>query len=154
MNFKKSHFVLRIPAFIAVLLLLGCATSPSQINDANIKKEIVSSDHLTISNVSIDAINDGFSIDGYMRHKYVSDSLIRGHIDIEVVDTAGTVLHRTKTSILHRTKTSTSHRTKTSISHFGRTRPYNNRYRFSVDVPYIPPNGSTVRVIHHVTAQG
>ena len=149
---KISRFAFRIPAFIAVLLLLGCATSPSQINDANIKKEIVSSDHLTISNVRIDAIKDGFSIDGNMQHKRVSDSLIRGHIDIEVVDTAGTVLHRTKTSILHRTKTSTSHRTKTSISHFGRTRPFHKSYRFGVDVPYIPPNGSTVRVIHHVTA--
>jgi len=136
MNFKKSHFVLRIPVFITVLLLLGCATSPGQIDDANIKKEIVPSKHLTISNVSIDAINDGFSIDGYMRHKYVSDSLIRGHIDIEVADTAGTVVHKTKTS----------------ISHFGSTRPFHKSYRFSVDVPYIPPNGSTVRVIHHVTA--
>ncbi len=132
---KASNFTFKASTLIALLLLLGCTISPKQAADTDSKIEIVSSKHLVISNVVMVEKPGGFSLKGDVRDKHSLEPTPRGHIDIDVIDDKSRVLHKTRTAI-HR---------------FGNVKRPKSRYKFSIEVPYIAPTGSVIRVSYHDT---
>jgi len=133
MNRITSRFVFKIASFIALFLLLGCTSPPWRAADADIETQIVSSEHMKISRVVIIEKTSGFSLMGEMYKKQLLPIKPNGHIAIDIVNSDGRILYSTATHF-HR---------------FGKINRLRKRYKFSVEVPYIPPEGSVIRVAHH-----
>lgn len=136
MNRTISGFVFKIAVFSTLLYLQGCASQSWKVTDADIKTELVSSDYLKISKVMIFEKSNGFLITAYMLKKNLPALMVKGHIDIDIVDSKGRVLHKTTTRF-HRV---------------GKANRPRVLYKFSIEVPYIPSEGGIVRVEHHKTA--
>ena len=136
MNKIIPKFVFKIAVFSTLLYLQGCASQPWQVTDSDIKTELVYSKHYKISQVLIFEKTTGFLIKGDMRNNRRISPIPLGHIDIDIVDSKGRVLHKS-TTLLHR---------------FGKANRSRKRYKFNTEIPNIPPEGGVVRVTHHTAA--
>jgi len=136
MNRILLRFIYKIAAFSMLFYLQGCATQAWKVTNADIKTEFVYSDYLKISKVMIYEKSDGFLIAAYMRKKNLPTLMVKGHIDIDIVDSKGRVLHKTTTRF-HRV---------------GKANRPRELYKFSIEVPIMPPEGGVVRVTHHKAA--
>lgn len=136
MNKITSVLVCKMTVFISLIFILGCMSKPWRVTDTNIKTEIAPSKHLEKLQIVIFEKPEGFSIRGDMREKHRVPSMPIGHIDIDIVDGKGRVLHKTMADI-HRS---------------GKANRFHKRYKFNIEVPLIPPEGSTIRVAHHEAA--
>lgn len=133
MNIKISRLVLTITTYASIVFLTGCASSPWSVSDSNVETQLVSSKNLKISRVVVFEKTDGISLRGEMYKSQLRSIKPKGHIDIDVIDSAGSVLHK-RTAQIHRYK-----KTNGSRKH----------YKFYSDVSYLPPEGSIIRVAHH-----
>ena len=133
MNKVTLRLVYKIATLISLLFLLGCASSPWRVTDANIRTELVSSRYLEMSQVIIFEEPNGFSIRGDMRENLLITPRPKGHIDIDIVDSKNLVLHKTTASLHWAGKINRQH----------------EHYKFNTVVPHIPPEGSIIRVAYH-----
>jgi hypothetical protein len=137
MNRKLSGMIIVISAFISLLFLEGCASTPLNVSDAGIKIERIPSEHFDITEVFLYEKHSGFSIEGIVRPDHYISPKPKGHIEIDIVDSEGNVLHK---------ETATMRR-------FGKASRHPNRYRFSKDILFMPTKGSIIRLTHHEEQQ-
>jgi hypothetical protein len=113
--------------------LHGCATTAENLTDEDrVKIETVPSEYGHLSRISVWAGEAGTEIVGEVHGRSHGRGYIRGHIDVEVFKPDGTILL---------TEQYTYH------DHGGKSRVT----RFSVMLPIVIPEGSTVRLTHHAT---
>jgi len=153
---KTSNFAFKMPVLLLLLFLFGCTTSPTKVGDTDNKIEIVSSKHLKISDVVFVKNSTGFLLQGDIRDIHSFHPKPKGHVDIDIVDDKKRVLKKTRTSIHKSEKVKNpsnnsklTHRARTSIHKFGNAKRLGNRYNFSIEVPYVAPEGSVIRLSYH-----
>jgi len=123
----------KVIILISLLILQGCASSGWKIEDAGIKTKTVSSEKLISFTSVVTEQPGGFSIFGEMKARRIPAYRIKGHIDVDILDSKGQIL-RTDVTGFHR---------------FGKWRHAYIKYKYNIDVPQVPPNDGVIRVTHH-----
>ena len=135
---RSSSFVFKIATFLTLFLMLGCAASPQQISSSNYNVETVKSDHLRLDHIDISKSENGITVKGDFHNIHGADRNRRpkGHIDVDIVGHKGKLFHKTQSNI-------------SRVSRFGKNNPLYERYKFKLEVPYLPVDGSTIRLSYH-----
>jgi len=116
-----------------IFALQGCAAKSLDLADeGRVKVETVPSKNGHVERVYVLASDMGIKITGEVHGSSHQRSNIYGHMDVEVISPSGDMLWEETFSYRNRGGKS-------------RTTP------FTVEVPVIIPDGSTVRVIHHAS---
>jgi len=132
-NWRVCRWFFGATILVALLLTLGCTTSPTRIDDSKIKIEVVPAKHLRMWNITVYKISDGILVKGDMKNLHGLDRKPKGHIDVEFIKNDGKVMHVTRTN----------------INRFGKINKLLKRYRFSIEAPYTPADGSVMRLSYH-----
>lgn len=130
---KISRFIFGVSTLVALLLTLGCTTSPTRIDESKIKIDIVPAKHLRMFNVAIYKIPEGILVKGDMKNLHGLDRKPKGHVDVEFIGNNNELLHKTRTN----------------INRFGKINKYLKRYKFSIKVPYMLTESSVMRLSYH-----
>jgi len=138
---KSSSFVFKIASFLTLLFMLGCAASPQQISSSNYNIEIVKSDDLRLDHISIskNRNGNGITVKGDIHDIQIAGIRPKGHIDVDIVDHKGQILHKKQTNLSRLNR----------FNQFERTNRLYKKYIFKLEVPHIPADGSTIRLSYH-----
>lgn len=129
---KQQVFAIFLALFV-FSMLHGCAiTAENLVHEDKVKIETVQSEYGHLSRISVWASEAGTEIVGEVHGRSHGRGYIRGHIDVEVITPDGTILLTEKYTYHNRGGKS-------------RVTP------FSVMIPIVVPDGSTVRLTHHAT---
>lgn len=129
---KQQVFAIFYVLFI-FSTLHGCATTAENlVHENKVNIETVQSEYGHVSGISVWASDAGTEIVGEVHGRSHQRGYIRGHVDIEVIKPDGTILLTEKYMYHNRGGKS-------------RVTP------FSVMIPIVVPDGSTIRLTHHAT---
>ena len=134
--FSNRHCANLILAFSILLALSGCASIGPVRRD--VRMQIESSEGVIIQGAIARATKHGVLIAGSVRRGgFRFGPASRTHLDVQVIRPDGSV----QTELA------------TRYSPFPMSRSYGVRRssHYSVEVPLIPPRGSTIRISHHAT---
>ena len=133
MNAIRQQFVGVFLALSPVFALQSCAVKPLKlVSEDKITVETVPSIYGHISRVSVESSETGTRVSGEVHGSSHQRGYIRGHVDVEVIFPVG-LMQEKETFKYH--------------YHGGKSRAT----PFSVEIPIVVPEESTIRVIHHVT---
>ena len=132
---KSSSFIIKIGMFLTVLFMLGCASSAHQTSSSDYIVETDQSKHIRLDHFFITNSKNGIIVKGHMHNIHGTDRKPKGHIDVEIVGSKNEILHKTLTSL--------------TISPFGQLNRHYKKYRFKLEVPYVPAKGSTILLTYH-----
>jgi hypothetical protein len=135
MNTRELKILFLLMIASVSMTVLACASNRvNLLKDGTYKLEPISSGGYYISNVHVNKVDDGLEITGKVKRRSyfgVGD----GHVDIAIVSPEGEVFE------------------KLSTFYVPRTIPMRRRHRsgahFTLRLPVLPPNGSTVIIAHH-----
>lgn len=137
MKYKFHSSIIGIGLVISIISVSGCtANRISRTNQLSlsIPLELVPSEDAYISRAYAYEDASEFVIYGKVKRRAQNCcDPARGHVDIAVLGPEGTILDVTST--LYSPRNIPKARSKTS--------------RFTVRLPYIPPDGATIRIAHH-----
>ena len=135
MKYKFKISIIGIGLVISIISVSGCtANRINPTNQLSIPLELVPSEDACISRAYAYEDANEFVIYGKVKHRAQNCcDPARGHVDIAVLGPEGTILDVTST--LYSPHNIPKVRSKTS--------------RFKVRLPYIPPDGATIRIAHH-----
>jgi len=129
--FTFRRFVYYFMALATIIILQGCAAmSPDLVSEGKVNVETVPSRQGHVSKVSVLASETGVRVTGQVHGLFHERGYIYGHVDIEVISPDGTMQWIEEFRYRNRGGKS-------------RTTP------FSLDIPVVVADGSTIRVIHH-----
>jgi hypothetical protein len=131
MNMTRNQALGIVFALSAVVAMQGCATTPQDlVGEGKVNVETIPSRYGHISHVSVLASEPGVRVAGEVHGSTHGRGYILGHVDIEVIYPDGTMQEVIAFKYQNRGGKS-------------RATP------FSVEVPFVVPEGSTIRIIHH-----
>jgi hypothetical protein len=118
-------------ALFMLSTLHGCATNAENlVHEDKVNVETVQSEYGHLSRISVWASEAGTEIVGEVHGSHHGRGYVRGHVDIEVIKSDGTILLTEEYKYHNRAGKS-------------RVTP------FSIMIPTVVPNGSTIRLAHH-----
>ncbi len=124
------------PVLISVLLVLpaGCTLkSAGPGGRAVVHVERLADEGVYFHGVHVHSGDDGLVISGELKRRYTHVAAGRGHVDVAVIGPGGDVIGKVSTFYVPKV-----------ISTRGPRGSY-----FRVHLPFSPPNGSVVRIVHH-----
>lgn len=131
MNAIKNQALSITLMLSTILAIQGCTTMPHDLGrDGKVSVETIPSRYGHVSRVSVLASETGVRVAGEVHGSTHRRGYILGHVDIEVIYPDGTM--QEIISFMYRNRGGKSRATP-----------------FSVEVPFVVPEGSTIRVIHH-----
>jgi hypothetical protein len=132
---KRRVFAIFFALFI-FSTLHGCATNAENlVHEDKVNVETVQSEYGHLSRISVWAGEAGTEIIGEVHGSSHGRGYIRGHVDVEVIKPDDTIFLTERFNYHNRGGKS-------------RVTP------FSIMIPTVVPDGSTIRLTHHATADG
>lgn len=119
-------------AVIALLLLSGCSAVRFDLAGRQLSIEPLSSERVEISRAYVRMAGSRIEIHGTLQARRTTQTMPAGHVVIRVIDSSGAQLTEARTDY-HRTT--------------GKLFKKSQQYSFSVTLPSVPPQGSTIRVM-------
>lgn len=131
MNAIRQKFLGVFLALSPIFALQSCAAQPlNPVSEDKVTVETVPSIYGHVSRVSVVSSETGIRVAGEVHGSSHQRGYIRGHIDVEVIFPDGTTPEKETFKYHYRGGKS-------------RATP------FSVEIPIVLPEGSTIRVLHH-----
>ena len=127
---KAARLAMTVTTVLALAAASGCATVGRDLSrDGVVTVERVSSRHATVSQVHVDQSATGMMVYGELRKRAAAPWTLPGHVEVQILGPHGNMLRQFDTTYHRKDKRS-------------------RRVWFRVEVPAVPPPGSTVRVTH------
>ena len=128
----SSRTISKILVLGAILtFMLGCVSiQPAMAQTEDVKIKRVASSYAHISHIAINSTDSGLHIRGTVHKRWHTRGRVRGHVNIEVIASDGTLLF------------------EDSVRHSRRSTKQQGA-RFFIKIPVEVSTGSMVRVAHH-----